>query len=282
VTERFVEPGHLYVVATPLGNLADLSERARRVLSAVDVVCAEDTRHTLQLLGALDLRARALWSLHEHTERQRATEVVQALQRGQALALVSDAGTPTVSDPGYLTVLAVAEAGLPVVPVPGPCAAIAALSASGLPPLPFTILGFGPKRGSKLQSWLRERLLPGATYALYVPARDLNAFLGELAAVCPHAPTVVARELTKLHETHYRGAAGALQIPEDALRGEAVVLVHQPELAPEAALATELAAAAQLLIERGLSRRDATIAVAALRDIPRSAVESALGPKPLP
>lgn len=265
-------PGTLHVVATPIGNLEDLSPRARRTLASVQLVAAEDTRHTGQLLTRLGIRTQLL-SLHEHNETGRIEQLLVLLRAGQHIALVSDAGTPLISDPGYRLVAAVAAAGLPVTALPGPSAVLAALQVAGLPTDRFYFAGFLPQReGARraLLAGLRERpetlVFFTGIHRLLDSLRDLAATLGE------ERPAVVARELTKLHETVYRGSLAALAArldgDADAGRGEVVLVVGgAPAVAVERAealriarlLAEELPAAqAAALAARitGLSRRE--------------------------
>lgn len=221
--------GHLYVVATPIGNLADISARAREVLGQVSVVAAEDTRHTGRLLKAFGIAA-SLVSLHEHNERERVAGLVQRLQAGEDVALVSDAGTPLVSDPGLQLVRAAAAVGVQVVPVPGACAAIAALSVAGLPTDRFCFEGFLPARQAARRARLTELAGEARTLVFYEAPQRIAACLADAAAVLGEArQAVVARELTKLHESVYRGplaelaaqAAGAGEMS----RGELVLVV---------------------------------------------------------
>ncbi len=258
--------GALWVVATPIGNLDDLTPRAAEALRAAALVLCEDTRHSSTLLGRVGSAARTL-SLHAHNETGRIPTVLAALQDGQNVALVSDAGTPCLSDPGARLVAAVHEAGLPVRTLPGPFAAAAAIAGSGLVPQPFGFWGFLPKKGAARQQALRQRLTPGPdgepmTHAFYVPGRDLAEALADLAAVQADLAVVVARELTKLHETWHRGTAGALAaaFPEDALRGEAVMLV-QVDAPLQGAVALDLDAAL-LEVAAAADRKEALRALA--------------------
>jgi len=201
-----LRPGTLYVVATPIGNMGDLSPRARDVLGSVALVCAEDTRHTGQLLTQAGVSARLL-SLHEHNEAGRIGEVVQRLRDGDSVALVTDAGTPLISDPGYRLLAALRAAGLPVSAVPGPCAAIAALSVAGLPTDRFCFEGFLPARSAARLARLRELAGRPETLVFYESARRMPEALADAIAVFgPGRAAAVGRELTKLHETVYRGS----------------------------------------------------------------------------
>lgn len=222
--------GTLHVVATPIGNLADLSPRALETLRAVAAVCAEDTRHTRQLLAHFGIE-KPLLALHEHNEVEMAGKLVARLAAGDSLALVSDAGTPLVSDPGYRLVRAAREAGLRVSPVPGPSAMIAALSVAGLPSDRFTFEGFLPaKAGAR-----RERLAALAGEARTLVFYESSHRIGDTLADCVEAfggdrPAVLARELTKLFETVLDGDLAALQARVEAdpnqRKGEFVLLVQ--------------------------------------------------------
>jgi 16S rRNA (cytidine1402-2'-O)-methyltransferase len=219
--------GTLWVVSTPIGNLGDLSARAAEVLAAVDVVACEDTRRTGRLLHHLGLR-KTMRSLHEHNERARVAEVLGLLAQGRDVALVSDAGTPLLSDPGFLVVREATRAGHTVRPVPGPSAALAALVVSGLPPYPFTVLGFPPPRSGKRQTFLRRFAELDHTLVLFESPHRLIASLADVIAVWGDRPGAVARELTKLHEEVLRGSLSELRQALAArpdLRGELVVVV---------------------------------------------------------
>src|SRR5690606_2717178 len=195
------QAGTLYVVATPIGNLGDLSTRAREVLASVDAICAEDTRHTRQLLGLLGVD-RPLLALHEHNEAGMAARLVARLQAGEALALVSDAGTPLVSDPGYRLVREVRAAGLKVSPVPGACAAIDALSVAGLPSDRFCFEGFLPAKAGARRERLQALAGEMRTLVFYESAHRIVECLEDLVALFgPEREAVMARELTKLYET---------------------------------------------------------------------------------
>ena len=224
------QAGVLYVVATPIGNMGDISARAREILAGVDAVAAEDTRHSALLLRELGLQ-RPLVSLHEHNERARAVELVGRLRAGESIALVSDAGTPLISDPGYQLLQAALAAGITVSPVPGPSAAIAALSASGLPSDRFCFEGFLPARAIARRRRLAELAADARTLVIYEAPHRLAACLADLAAACGEARRAcVARELTKHFETFYRGSLGELaeraRTDENMARGESVVLVE--------------------------------------------------------
>jgi 16S rRNA (cytidine1402-2'-O)-methyltransferase len=230
VSSAALEPGTLYVVATPIGNLGDLSPRARDVLAAVDLVVAEDTRHTGQLLTAAGVSATQLRSLHEHNEAGRIALVTGELVAGRTVALVSDAGTPLVSDPGYRLLAAVSAAGLAASPVPGPCAAVALLSVAGLPTDRFTFEGFLPARTEARQARLAVLASRPETLVFYEAVHRISEMLADVVAVLgADRPVVVGRELTKRHETVYRGTATAVAdavvADPERIRGEYVVAV---------------------------------------------------------
>jgi len=221
------QPGHLYVVATPIGNLTDVTERARAILGAVDLVACEDTRTTGVLLSHLGSR-RELVAYHEHNEIEVADRLVERLAAGASIALVSDAGTPGLSDPGFRLVRACRRRGLPVVPVPGPAALTAVLSASGLPTNGFLFAGFLPPKSSARTAFYGRYRDFEYTIALYESCHridkavaDVVATLGESRVIC------VAKEVTKLHETFLVGPAAAVaaRLAQTSLKGEFVLLI---------------------------------------------------------
>jgi 16S rRNA (cytidine1402-2'-O)-methyltransferase len=221
------QPGHLYVVATPIGNLADLTERARALLGAVDLVACEDTRTTGALLTRLGLR-RELVAYHEHNETEAAERLADALAAGRSVALVSDAGTPALSDPGFRLVRACRRRRLPVVPVPGACALTAVLSAAGLPTNGFLFAGFLPPKTAARTAFLEKYRDFDYTLALYESCHRIEKFAGEIvAALGPERTVCIAREVTKLHETFLVGPAGEVRdrLLKGSLKGEFVVLI---------------------------------------------------------
>jgi 16S rRNA (cytidine1402-2'-O)-methyltransferase len=222
--------GTLYVIALPIGNRDDLSPRAAARLAAVGHVASEDTRSALRLLRLLGFAPPRMWSLFEHNEEGRVPQLLALLSRGEDVALISEAGTPTVSDPGYRLVKACAEAGVKVVPVPGPCAAVAALCASGLPTARFLFLGFPPRKGAKLDAFLADALCPGRTAVVYLPARRVAEFLGEVERRVPATQVVIARELTKTFEEFVRGRPAELraQLASRELLGECTLVLYVP------------------------------------------------------
>lgn len=202
--------GKLYLVATPIGNLEDVSPRALRVLQEVHMVACEDTRTTQVLLKRHGVRAKHLTSYTEFNHERKAKELVGQLDRGWDVALVSDAGTPALSDPGERLVAAALAAGHEVVPIPGPAAAIAALVASGLPTREFTFIGFVPRRSGERRRLFAQLLAARRSVVLYESPYRVADTLADLAAVAADARVVVARELTKVHEEFVRGSAAEL------------------------------------------------------------------------
>ncbi len=233
--------GRLSVIATPIGNLGDLTPRAAELLGAVDLLLCEDTRHTARLLAHVGVRPPCQ-SLHAHNEAERVADVLARLEAGSHVGLVSDAGTPCLSDPGARLVDAVQAAGHRVETLPGPFAAAAGLAASGLTPVPFAFWGFAPKSAGQRERWLEARLTPAPdggpmTHAVYVPGRDVPGLVAQLETLAPEVRLVVARELTKLHEGYVRGAPAAVsaQLTPEQARGEAVLLVEVSAPIPSAA-----------------------------------------------
>ena len=220
-------PGHLYVVATPIGNLADLTERARAILGAVDLIACEDTRTTGAMLTRLGIR-RELVPYHEHNETEAAEKLADQLAAGKSIAVVSDAGTPALSDPGFRVVRACRRRGLPVVPVPGPSALTAVLSASGLPTNGFLYVGFLPPKSAARIGFLEKHRDFDYTLALYESCHRIDKAVGEIVTTLGGARVIcVAKEVTKLHEAFFVGAAADVQarLAKASLKGEFVLLI---------------------------------------------------------
>jgi 16S rRNA (cytidine1402-2'-O)-methyltransferase len=227
--EAAVSRSTLYIVATPIGNLGDMTTRAREVLGAVDVIAAEDTRHTRQLLQAFGLQTPTI-ALHEHNETQKAEGLLNELAAGKSIALVSDAGTPLISDPGFTLVAAARKAGHNVVAVPGACAAIAALSVAGLPTDRFVFEGFLPAKSSARRERLRELSSEMRTLVFYEAPHRIVEVLADLAVEFGgERAATVSREITKRFETHYTGTLDDLakraSTDADMQRGEIVIIV---------------------------------------------------------
>lgn len=256
--------GTLYVVATPLGNLGDLSGRARDVLASVDLVAAEDTRRTRPLLAHIGARPRVV-SVHAHASERRIALVLAVLRQGRSAALLTDAGTPGISDPGPVLVRRARESGAAVVAVPGPSAVAAALSISGFSADHYTFLGFLPRRGAARGRLLRSMAESRWTVVAFDAPTRVAALLDDLARVCgADRQAAVARELTKVHEECRVGTLGELAgyYREHPPRGEiTVVLAGRPEEVAATDMKTARRRARALLME-GLSRRDAAARLA--------------------
>lgn len=217
-------PAALHVVATPLGNLRDISARALDVLAWVTAIYAEDTRHSRRLLQHFGITT-PLVSLHEHNEDERAATLIKRLQRSEPLALISDAGTPCISDPGHRIVAAVHGAGLPVLAIPGPSATIAALSVAGLPTDRFLFIGFLPARGALRRRAIAALATEPGTLVIYESPRRVARLLDELNQALGARPVVLARELTKVHEELIRGTLGGIDPNAVRQQGEFTVLI---------------------------------------------------------
>ncbi|MBB3330013.1 16S rRNA (cytidine1402-2'-O)-methyltransferase [Halomonas campaniensis] len=257
------------MVATPIGNLEDLSPRAARLLGEVALIAAEDTRHTAGLLRHLGLSVPML-SLHEHNEAARVEQLDARLAAGEALALVSDAGTPLISDPGFVLVRELRARGRRVVPVPGPCALVAALSAAGLPTDRFAFQGFLPAKGAGRRGRLETLAAREETLVFYESPHRIRDTLADLATVMGDRRVVLARELTKTFETFLDGSAEALlarmEVDPDQARGEFVVMVAgaPPRQEDEAAVVEGEALLAALLAEGVGVKQAASVAARVL------------------
>jgi 16S rRNA (cytidine1402-2'-O)-methyltransferase len=269
------EAGCLVVVGTPIGNLGDLSPRARAALSSADAIACEDTRRTGRLLSLTGLAAPALLVVNEHTEVARTGEIMQRLAQGQRVALVSDAGMPTVSDPGRRLVDSVARAGYRVEVVPGPVAAVTALAVSGFEAERFVFEGFLPRKGAARVERLAGLAVEPRTIVMYEAPHRLRRTLADLVDLFgPDRPVAVVRELTKLHEEVLRlTLAGAVaHFTSTEPRGELVIVVsgfRPVGAAPEEA---DLVAGLEAALGEGMSRRDAVTRVAAATGAPRRQV----------
>lgn len=246
--------GTVWIVATPLGNLGDLSPRARETLERVEVVLAEDTRRTGQLLQLAGISGKRLLSLHEHNEEERLGEVLDLLAAGTDAAVVSDAGTPLIADPGYRLVAACRERGLTVSPVPGPCAPIAALMGSGLPPYPFVFLGFLPRREGEIRALFRQYADLQATLVFFERKNRIARTLEVAGEVLGERDFCLARELTKKHEQFINGRLGEPLADPDGLRGELTVVIGPPQAATSSR--EEVEGLIRDMAGQGLSPRD--------------------------
>ena len=269
-------PGRLYVVATPIGNLEDITFRAVRCLGEVSVIACEDTRQTRKLLLHYGIQTATI-SYHEHNEVERARELVDRLVSGQDVAIVSDAGTPLVSDPGFRLVQAAVEAGIVVIPLPGPSAILAALSASGLPTDAFHFGGFLPAKPGQRRKLLERLAGERATLIFYETPHRIVAALEDIHAVLGSRALAIGRELTKLHEEILRGTAlelSALLGERGAIKGEMTILIDRA--ADTLDDDTPIPEAVADALRGGLSRMDAMKQVARQRGISKREVYDAV------
>lgn len=266
--------GTLYIVATPIGNLEDMTFRAVRILGEVDLIAAEDTRHTRKLLTHFGI-SRPLTSYFDHNKTLKGSYLLERLRDGQSVALVSDAGTPCISDPGYKLVRDAIAEGIAVVPVPGASAAMAALSASGLPTDSFAFEGFLPSRVGRRRERLKELKGERRVLVFYESPNRLMATLLDISEACGERVIVVAREMTKIHEEFARGTVGAVieQFIGRQIKGEVVILVNPPEKEKVTVDVQDLQSLLEHYLEiKMLTPKDAVREVAKQLNIPRSDV----------
>ncbi len=272
-------PSTLYLVATPIGNLEDMTFRALKVLKEVSLVAAEDTRNSLKLLTHFGIKPAKLISCFEHNEVKRTDEILNALGRGESVALVTDAGMPGISDPGFQVVKAVVEKGFAVVPIPGASALLAALPASGFPATPFTFVGFLPSKLSERQSALTQLKTSEYTLVFFESPHRMRNSLKDMMNVFGNRQGVVGRELTKLHEEFVRGNLQELwkHFKTHEPKGEFVIVVEGGEHVDHSdqekwvgvSIADQLV---QLMREQNLSKTEAVKAVCKMRGLPREVV----------
>jgi 16S rRNA (cytidine1402-2'-O)-methyltransferase len=270
--------GALFVVATPIGNLEDISPRALRVLQEVALIACEDTRHTGKLLRHYGI-STPLVSFHEHNERERTAELVKKLEQGAHVALVSDSGTPLISDPGFRLVREAAAAGIPVSPIPGPSALIAALAAAGLPTAEFHFCGFLPAKVSQRRKKLEALRRLGCTLVFYEAPHRVVECLADIAAILDDPPVVAARELTKMHEELLRGRASHVRdqlARRESIKGEFTIVAGPSETAPAGLDDSTLRAEVEQLLAAGSSRMDAVKTVAHRHGLPKRQVYGAV------
>jgi 16S rRNA (cytidine1402-2'-O)-methyltransferase len=268
--------GCLYLVGTPIGNLEDITLRALRILREADQIAAEDTRHTQKLLSHYDI-ARPMVSYHEHNEMTRAPELLIALEQGAKIALVSDAGTPLVSDPGYRLVTLCLRHQIPVVPIPGPSALLASLSASGLPNEEFLFVGFLPARSGERRRALERLRIEDRTIILYEAPHRVEECIADAQEILGDRPACLAREVTKLHEEFRRGKLSVLaaSLAERPARGEITLLIGPADPA-EARAQTDSAQSLsdrveELMRQAKLDRKEALKLAAKERGLTRRA-----------
>lgn len=270
--------GRLSVIATPIGNLGDLTARAAQTLAAADLVLCEDTRHSARLLAHLGLH-KPVQSLHAHNERDKTADLAEKLRQGQHLAIVSDAGTPGLCDPGQPLIAAAHELGAVVESLPGPFAVAVALAGCGWQAVPFTFWGFAAKTAKERRADWAAQLQPAPAgpmvHAYFVPGRDVRDVLADVHAVAPDVQACVARELTKLHEGYFFGSPAQLaqDLPADADRGEAVLLLRVAERPqPVAAAPADAAALVAAAKAAGENRKHALHRIGAQTGLSRNAL----------
>lgn len=263
-------PGTLYIVATPIGNLEDMTFRALRILKEADLIAAEDTRHSRKLLAHFGITT-PLTSYYDHNQTLKGERILTALRQGKQVALISDAGTPCISDPGYQLVRDAVAAHIAVVPIPGACAAVAALSAAGLPTDSFIFAGFPPNKEGKRRSFLASLATANGTVVLYEAPHRLAATLEDIGTVLGQRRLVVARELTKLYEEFLHGTPDELQavVREGRERGEVVILIAPAD--DDTRQSTGPSAEEQLrsALAKGHTIKEAAALVAAATGLPR-------------
>jgi 16S rRNA (cytidine1402-2'-O)-methyltransferase len=267
-------PGKLYIVATPIGNLEDITLRALCILKEVDLIACEDTRHTRKLLAHYEISNPTI-SYHEHNERERAPELIAHLESNHSVALVSDAGTPMISDPGFRVVKMAIERGIRVVPVPGASALIAALAASGLPTDEFLFAGFLPPKRLHRRARLAALKSLDATLVFYESPRRIRETIRDALDALGDRPSVIARELTKLHEEFIRGLLSEIELPASSERGEFVLMIgpasrSQPERKSDQPAHSINDEVQRLMRDEGLTQKDALKRVARERRISKS------------
>jgi 16S rRNA (cytidine1402-2'-O)-methyltransferase len=271
--------GRLVLVGTPIGNLEDITRRALRTLEEAEVIACEDTRRARKLLGHYGIRARELIAYHEANERRKASTLLERIGSGGEVVLISDAGMPGLSDPGFRLVEACAERGYEVVVVPGPTSVVSALALSGLPPGRFVFEGFLPRKASDRRRRIAELKAEARTMVVFESPHRIAESLGDLLEGLGDRPAVVARELTKMHETVHRGGLSHLKqlADEGALRGEIVIVVSgSVRDGGESASRESLAERATQLIDDGMDRRSAMSAVAQEAGVSKREVFDAL------
>ena len=246
--------GVLYIVATPIGNLEDISKRALNCLSSVDFCAAEDTRKSKILMNKYNITTR-LVSYHNFSEKQKLKYLISNLKDGLNIALISDAGTPLISDPGYLLVKAAQEESIQVIPIPGPSSLISALSISGFPSDKFIFYGFPPKQQKAKQSFMKSLVSENRTSIVFESKRRIKDFLVDLEGLCPGRKVFIAREMTKLHETFYRGeinkVISEISFDENSLKGEFVIVVEGiKEVKKEILLTNDQTKVLEIILEK--------------------------------
>ncbi|MBN2504172.1 MAG: 16S rRNA (cytidine(1402)-2'-O)-methyltransferase [Bacilli bacterium] len=260
----------LYLIPTPIGNLEDITLRALRILKEVGVLFAEDTRVTQKLLGHFKIKTR-IESLHEHNEAQASTSVLDYLEKGMDVGLVSDAGMPLVSDPGFLLVQQVQQAGYNVVSLPGPSAVLSALAMSGIATHPFVFMGFADSRQKKRREEFEKLLYRTETIVFYETPHRIKQFLQDLETVMPTRKLAIIREISKNHEETIQGLASELMELED-IKGEIVVVIEGYKQTTEKVLPTDLLDQINHFCDTGLTLSESMKKIAELTGVPKNVI----------
>jgi 16S rRNA (cytidine1402-2'-O)-methyltransferase len=268
-----MKSGILYIVATPIGNLEDITLRAVRVLKEVDLIAAEDTRHTRHLLDRYQIETQ-LTSYHDHNKEEKAPVLVARLLEGKSIALVSDAGTPGISDPGYFLINLAVDQKVPVVPIPGATAAIAALSVSGLPTDSFVFEGFLPAKQTARLKRLQKLVTEERTLIFYEAPHKILKTVEDLLAVFGDRRAVITRELTKIHEEAIRGTLSEVlgHLQTGSIKGEFTIIVHGFSTEPQKQDIDTTEYLKNLMLHRGLSKKEAIAAAAEELGLPKKEV----------
>ncbi len=268
-----MKTGTLYIVATPIGNLEDITFRALRILKEADVIAAEDTRHTQKLLNKYEINT-PLTSYHDHNKDEKAPILVARLLDGKNVALVSDAGTPGISDPGYVLINLAVDQQIPVVPVPGATAAITALSISGLPTDSFRFAGFLPQKHGARLARLRALAKDECTIIFYEAPHKIIRTIGEMLESFGGRRAVITRELTKIHEQVLRGTLSEIliQLEKGPLKGEFTIIVHGSSAEPHEQIVSTVEYLKDLMTQRGLTKKEAIAAAADELGLPKKEV----------
>ena len=265
--------GKLYIVATPIGNLEDITLRAIRVLKEVDLIAAEDTRHTLKLLNHLEI-SKPLISYHRHNEDVKTDILIHKLQEGQNIALVSDAGTPGICDPGEEVIKACIECGISVIPIPGACAMVNALIVSGIDTKEFIFLGFLPLHKKLRKEKLVEIKSANKTVILYEAPHKLNTTLKDLKEILGNRQVVLAREITKIHEEYIRGTVEEILAKSETLKGEMILVIEKNESMIENNLFGDLSLEEHYLVyeNQGLEKKEIIKKIAKDRNVSKNEI----------
>lgn len=263
--------GKLYIVATPIGNLEDITLRALKVLQEVDVIAAEDTRHTLKLLNHFNI-SKPLISYHRHNEDFKVVNIIEKLKSGENVAIVSDAGTPGISDPGEIAIKAAIEEEIGIIPIPGACAMINALIASGIDTKEFTFIGFLPLNKKLRREKLKELQNSNKTVILYEAPHKLESTLSDLKQIVESRSVVIARELTKIHEEFIRGKIDEVIEKTKGVRGEIVIIIEKKVVEEKEEIKLNIEEQYEVYEKEGMNKKDIIKKIAKERELSKNEV----------